>query len=87
MMRLPHWLKKRRRFTIPIGCPTAGMRRVDFVVVITDNQGRIRREAHGVGHRLPCARVISQRAMLDLAATRVPIIIRQARRSPSGPGA
>jgi hypothetical protein len=54
------------------------MRRVRVVLVIVDGRGHIRREAHGVGHRLPCTRVISRQTAEALRGRGVPVLIRRA---------
>jgi hypothetical protein len=59
-----------------VGCAPAGMRRVDRVVIEIDRQGRLRRTAQGVGHRLPCRRVISRQLAEWLRAQGVPVVVR-----------
>ena len=52
-----------------------GMRRVDWVRILVAGS-RVRCDAHGVGHRLPCRRPLSLGVALALRAGGVPTIIR-----------
>lgn len=65
-----------RQVATPAG-HLAGMRQVRLVLIVIDGRGHIRREAHGVGHRLPCTRVISRQTAEALRDRGVPVQVRR----------
>lgn len=57
-------------------CPSAGLRRVAWVVVTVDGAG-VRATAGGVPHRLPRTVAISMAEANRLAAQGVPVVVRR----------
>lgn len=57
--------------------PTTGLRRVDWIRLVVDNDG-VQAEAVGVGYRLPAARPISLSVAAALMATGTPSVTRTA---------
>jgi hypothetical protein len=61
------------------------MRRVDLLVVAVDGHGGLSWRAQGVGHRMPCVRVVPPQVAAELYAAGVPVVIQVgSRRSAAG---